>query len=264
MTPPRPHIYVCAPDVGVLLTAPHHPDLAEAARNLGGIFLGNKTLMGTAYERWQFDAGDERLIRDFARRIWGPVDTDPGTVTVLYMIPHEANTRQDLWRFGRRLAYRPDHDHTVQFDEGVTVYAGRFPWRGGSRSRPALDAERFTVLEVRDVRFETPQLWCDDPNTTVLGFSCDTDQSTLSSGGPAGGLSLDYPEGLGAYLRKVRAAASVESPSRQLRNVDTAVAVALFRAGAESSGGWAGGWDACLDACASALAELRAHRANTT
>lgn len=127
----------------ILVEAPYHPDFPEAARNLGGRWDGN---------RWSFDARDEARVRDLLWEIYGEDGQRPvSRVTCRLKLDNYSTNRNAVFFCGRQVVWRPGRDFKVHFGDGVVLLAGGFPASGGSMKRPALAAERGTVLEIRDI-----------------------------------------------------------------------------------------------------------------
>jgi hypothetical protein len=62
-----------------------------------------------------------------------------------------ADECQGLYMFGRLIAWRSGNNEPVELGEGVTIAAGGFRPKGGTKTRPRLAPEPGTVLEIADV-----------------------------------------------------------------------------------------------------------------
>ena len=137
----------------IALKAPFHPDCADNAKSIGGRYNRDRG--------WVFDAQDEARVRQLAREIWGTDGSHPvPTLTVLVNLDEiDADIRsQELWLFGRRIAYRPRRDAKVVLGAGVIIVHGGFQYRGGSMRYPELAPKDGTILEVRYVPHEHKDL----------------------------------------------------------------------------------------------------------
>jgi hypothetical protein len=133
----------------VILTAPYHPNLPAAAKQIGGRFDGTS-------KEWTFDARDEERVRDLARSIYGSDGSEPvQLVTIRYTLDASDAREQVLWVAGREVARRTARDAAVKLGKGVILIEGRFPSSGGSTKYPVLagynTAAPGIVLEIRDV-----------------------------------------------------------------------------------------------------------------
>lgn len=248
----------------IVLNAPNHPDLHTAAAALGGRMLIDPTTDRNPDTLiWRFLPEREQEVRALATWLWGTDGTPPvATVNVAYPIPDPDRSKQDLWRFGRRLAHRPAHNAEVVLGDGVSVIAGRFPDYGGTRARPAINHNSGTTLEVRDVPDRHPDLLASGVRE-ISG-----EGPPAADAGTPMLLGLDSPDRLGEYAQALLALEARTMPNpppswllpfadASHRRAVTAVAVALFRAGMESAQSWADGWDAAIGAVDGALDSLR-------
>lgn len=140
------------------LTSDYHPSMAPKAKAIGGRWH-------TETKSWRFDPRDEQRVRDLCLSVYGIDPFEPPTELVTVHLPLRAGLEKDetgtyvsgnasggeLWAFGREIAQRPGRDSSVRLGDGVIVFSGGFPSRGGSVKNPSLQPESGTILEVRDV-----------------------------------------------------------------------------------------------------------------
>lgn len=151
------------------LKSPYNPELPPKARKIGGKF---------AYGLWHFDARDEQRVRDIAIEVYGTTGTPSETKTVRINMDDYDGDEQELWLFGRCVARRPGRDYSVKLGDGVIVTEGGFGGRGGSVKNPRLDPREGTVLEIRDVPAQHPELTEYADRIEVIDEAIDIDALT--------------------------------------------------------------------------------------
>lgn len=130
--------------------SPFHPDLARAARDLGGKPARDQY---GKFHYWEFDPRDLDRVRDLGRRFFGTDGTEDASdlVTVRVHVNNLEGTEAEGRFAGRLIAERPARDASVRLAPGVVLVAGRFPSSGGSMKYPDLNADDDTVIEIRDL-----------------------------------------------------------------------------------------------------------------
>lgn len=133
-------------DSKVILDSPYHPDVPQAARNIGGQWDGENKV-------WVFNAQDYDKVVRLAETYYGYTPaTSENTVTVRF---HAADFESEgvIEFAGLQVAYRPTNESRVRLADNTILFSGNFRWYGGSRRYPAVAAEYGDnpVLEVRDI-----------------------------------------------------------------------------------------------------------------
>jgi hypothetical protein len=129
------------------VVTPFHPDFPRKAKALGGKWHADS-------KAWQFDARDEKRVRDALVAIYGTDGTPTELVTVLVRTGADfisANCKE-LYVAGRMIANRAGRDFPARLGEGVIQLGGLpFPEIGGSMKAPRLTWDSdIRVFELKD------------------------------------------------------------------------------------------------------------------
>ena len=136
----RPKVELEGSKVRVL--SDYAPTLPPQFRALGGKW-------DSVSKTWTFDARDEARVRRVLTEAFG-AEGEPVATLRLKIDGLESYPGAELWLGGRLIARRADRDYPVRLGDGVIVFEGAFPRRGGSGKHPRLEGSG-VVLEIRDV-----------------------------------------------------------------------------------------------------------------
>lgn len=150
----------------IKLETPYHPDLPKRLRALGGQWSDIKRV-------WYLPADLEKEVRQVCLDIFqiDPMAEQPTDLVNVRIDISSLSLHQDtLWMFGRSVLRRMGRDAQVKPGDGVSIVAGGFASRGGSRNNPAIGyPEDGTVILVRGVpRASLEKFALEYPESTVV------------------------------------------------------------------------------------------------
>lgn len=143
MFEPRIEVRDCGSG-GISVDCPYHPQMIRHARLLGGRFIHGRDL-------WFFEATEESRVRAMLRLLYGwdgPPQPAPRWVTIRYRF--DGTEGGEFWIAGHHVAERRVAGTMPVLGPGVSIIAGGFESRGGTRTRPALGGAG-TVVAIQGV-----------------------------------------------------------------------------------------------------------------
>lgn len=133
----------------VILLSDYHPELPDAAKQLGGKF-------NPVDKSWVFHPRTEQRVRDMAMEIYGSDGrATPETVSVKARYTNKVQHYCELYSLseyvcGQQVARAYGRDSGASVSNNVVVLSGGFD-SGGSMKNPALKIYKDTEIEIHDV-----------------------------------------------------------------------------------------------------------------
>lgn len=146
----------------LILAAPYHPDMPAAARSIGGRFDRDT-------RAWKFDIRDQARVEELAARIYGYRGETSGHTCIVRVTLDGYSLPRSVRFAGREICRRENRDDDVRLAEGVVLVGGRFPWSGGSKTRPLVGDCEGVVLEIRDLPVEALEAGSELPFEIIDG-----------------------------------------------------------------------------------------------
>ena len=136
------------------VTAPYSGDFIARAKSLGGRW-------SAADRAWMFEERHHVRVQEIVAEVYGWSLGAPQALRTVDLLLEWPGLESEIWAgsrghgelvmCGRTLIRQKTRDGGPVFSEGVSVYAGRFARRGGSRANPALNPDAGTAILIEGV-----------------------------------------------------------------------------------------------------------------